>query len=207
MPSPFAAQTMPLGQLLAGLHVIQTPPYQRSFVWEEAEAGRLLDDLVAALDDESEGTEIDDFLGTMLFIEVERPAKRKASLPFSRQPKQSRILEVVDGLQRLTTLTILFCVIRDLDDADGTKPNERLLAAIGAQSTRHRLSLREPDELFFQTHVREAGATRVEPAGAELSSAEERSSTCAIICCRPSVTSMQDNAGVWSTSCWTSASS
>jgi len=172
MPSQFAAQTMPLGQLFASLHTIQTPPYQRSFAWEQEDATKLLEDLTTALD--ADGGEIDEyFLGTMLFIEVERVAKRLTTLPFSRQP---RVLEVVDGLQRLTTLTILFCVIRDLDDLHG-KPNERLPTAIGAgrgANARHRLALREPDETFFHAHVRQPGATRAEALDAELSPAQAR---------------------------------
>src|SRR5262249_59538026 len=56
-------------------------------------------DLAEALDAEEEGGEPGEyFLGTMLFIE--RQPKRLSALPFSRQ---SRLLEVVDGLQRLTT--------------------------------------------------------------------------------------------------------
>jgi hypothetical protein len=69
----------------------------------------------------------------------------------------------VDGLQRLTTLTILICVLRDLgsDDEPG---RERLLAAIGSgqgPDARHRLSLGGADEEdFFLEHVRAPGATR-----------------------------------------------
>jgi Protein of unknown function DUF262/Protein of unknown function (DUF1524) len=170
MSSPFAAQTMPLGQLFTNLHMIQTPPYQRSFVWEQEEAGQLLEDLATALDAEDQGGEPGEyFLGTMLFIE--RQAKRLTALPFSRQ---SRLLEVVDGLQRLTTLTILFCIIRDFDRADGGRANERLLSVIDAGPARHRLSLREPEETFFQTYVRELGATRISPPDGDLSSAATR---------------------------------
>jgi len=130
---------MPLGQLFAGLNAIHTPPYQRPFSWEQREASRLLEDLAAAIEANGDGGEIDEyFLGTMLFIEAERASR----LPFSRQ---TRVLEVVDGLQRLTTLTILFCVLRDLDAKDAGKPNERVLAAIGtgqSGNARQRLSLR-----------------------------------------------------------------
>jgi hypothetical protein len=177
MQSQFAAQTMPLGQLFASHHTIQTPPYQRTFAWEQREASQLIEDLVAATLDAGEDGEADGyFLGTMLFMEVERVTNRLAALPFSRAPRQAHLLEVVDGLQRLTTLTILFCVIRDLDAADGVKPNERLLTAIGngPGTTRCRLSLREPDEAFFQRHVRAPGATRVGPPDADLSPAERR---------------------------------
>ena len=59
MPSQFAAQTMPLGQLFASLHTINTPTYQRPFSWEQREAGRLLDDLTAAMEGNGDGSEID----------------------------------------------------------------------------------------------------------------------------------------------------
>lgn len=174
MPSQFAAETMPLGQLFASLHYIQTPPYQRAFSWERGEAGRLLEDLIAALDASPKGGEIDEyFLGTMLFIGIERTKKGFAVLPFSRRP---RVLEVVDGLQRLTTLTILFCVLRDLDGTEG-KRGERLLATIGSgqgAKARNRMVLREPDETFFHDHVRKPGATRGAPCEAELSLAQAR---------------------------------
>lgn len=171
MPSQFTAQTMPLGQLFANLHTINTPPYQRPFSWEQREASRLLEDLAAAMEENGNGGEIDEyFLGTMLFIEAERASR----LPFSRQP---RVLEVVDGLQRLTTLTILFCVLRDLDAKDAGKPHERLSTAIGAGqggTARPRLSLRETDELFFQSHVRNAGAISIAPVSDTLSPQEAR---------------------------------
>jgi len=171
MPPKFAAQTMSLGQLFASLHAIHTPPYQRPFSWEQREASRLLEDLAAAIEGDGDGAEIDEyFLGTMLFIEAERASR----LTFSRQ---TRTLEVVDGLQRLTTLTILFCVLRDLAAKDVGKPNERVLAAIGTgqgRNTRQRLSLREADEAFFRAHVRNLGATSVAPVGDNLSPQEAR---------------------------------
>jgi hypothetical protein len=167
MPSQFAAQTMPLGQLFANPHLVQTPPYQRSFAWKQKEANRLLDGLSASLEFEGEsGVAEEYFLGTMLFIEVERPTLRLA-LQFSRQP---RVLDVVDGLQRLTTLTILFCIIRDLDELGGAKRNERLAAAVSrpGANAHHRLMLRDPDEAFFHAYVRRRGATRIEPPRADL---------------------------------------
>ncbi|NJO23893.1 MAG: DUF262 domain-containing protein [Sphingomonadales bacterium] len=166
---------MPLGQLFADPHAIRTPPYQRSFAWEQREAGRLLEDLVARSDADAEGEEAEEyFLGTMLFIEVEQLPKRRGALPFSRQPRQPRVLEVVDGLQRLTTLTMLFCIIRDLDAADGTRSSEHLLTALGTRTGpggQNRLSLREPDERYFHVHVRTPGATRIEVPDADQSPA------------------------------------
>jgi hypothetical protein len=175
MPSPFAAQTMSLGQLFSNPNFIHTPAYQRSFSWEEKEAGRLLEDLVAALDAGAQGGRMDDyFLGTMLFIEPERTPSRLSSLRFARQP---RALEVVDGLQRLTTLTILFCVIRDLARSGADQPHERLLTAIGTgqkSKTRPRLTLQDRDQGFFHTYVRAPGATRVAAPESGLTVAQDR---------------------------------
>jgi Protein of unknown function DUF262/Protein of unknown function (DUF1524) len=174
MPSPFGAQAMPLGQLFADPSFIQVPPYQRSFAWTPEEAGRLLEDVTEAMDAEGDSDQSGDyFLGPMLFIEPDPPAKR---LALWKPARSDRIHDVVDGLQRLTTLTILFCVLRDLDEDSGEPPNERLLAAIagGGAAARHRLTLREPDETFFHAHVRGRGATRVHPAGGSLLPAGQR---------------------------------
>ena len=102
--------------------LIEAPPYQRSFAWTRGgsrpAAGRHRLGARAEAESRPGG---DYFLGTMLFIERGRSAVR-ASRRWPLRRRQ-RALEVVDGLQRLTTLTILFCVLRDLDDGDGQPPN------------------------------------------------------------------------------------
>jgi len=171
MPSPFGAQAMPLGQLFADPNFIQVPSYQRSFAWTPEEAGRLLEDIQYALDADTEPDQGGDyFLGPMLFIEADPPSGRIATWKASRT---GRVREVVDGLQRLTTLTILFCVLRDLEGEAGEPASEGLLAAIGA-GARARLALREPEEIFFQAHVRRRGATAEPCPEGPLSPAEIR---------------------------------
>ena len=74
------------------------PPYQRPYAWEIQQADELVDDLLDAMDDScSEGLY---FLGSIVLVKT----------PDSPEAK------VVDGQQRLTTLTILFSVLRDLTD-------------------------------------------------------------------------------------------
>jgi len=71
----------------------QIPDYQRPYSWEDEQIEQLWDDLYSAMESENERY----FLGPLILIKT-----------------KNGYFEVVDGQQRLTTLTILFCVIRDL---------------------------------------------------------------------------------------------
>ena len=75
------------------------PPYQRPYAWEVQQANELLDDLLEAMrpNSRSEGLY---FLGSIVLVKTRGNSAAK----------------VVDGQQRLTTLTILFSVLRDLTD-------------------------------------------------------------------------------------------
>jgi uncharacterized protein with ParB-like and HNH nuclease domain len=76
----------------------QMPDYQRPYSWEDEQVDQLWDDIYTAYNNNKEDKEIDKnyFLGSMILI------------------PNGKAFDVVDGQQRLTTLTILFCVIRDL---------------------------------------------------------------------------------------------
>jgi len=71
----------------------QIPDYQRPYSWEDEQVEQLWDDIYSAIKSKEESY----FLGVMILIKTKKG-----------------YFEVVDGQQRLTTLTILFCVIRDL---------------------------------------------------------------------------------------------
>ena len=163
MPSPFAAQIMH-----ARAAVRQSDPHTdaalSTLLRLDARGGSAVCWTISASRSKrrADGGEAGEyFLGTMLFIEPERPAFALATWPLGRQP---RVLEVVDGLQRLTTLTMLFCVLRDLDRRRRPAAERpRLLAAIatgqGATAATG-CQLREPDEAFFQTLRARAGRHR-----------------------------------------------
>jgi hypothetical protein len=161
---PLTAQSVNLGQLFADPILIEAPPYQRAFAWGAEEAGRLLDDILGAIEAGGEsGDGGDYFLGTMLFID-----RGASATGFDgRHPKSTpRSFDVVDGLQRLTTLTILFCVLRDLAVAKGEPVSDRLREAIEAATARGnpRLRLSDADARSFKTYVAAPGATRLTPA-------------------------------------------
>jgi hypothetical protein len=171
----FITPTVQVGQLFANPYFIEAPVYQRSFAWTEKEICRLLDSISSAVDGGAGGRDGSDyFLGTMLFIERgQRPISRIAGWPRSRP---SRFLDVVDGFQRLTTLTILFCVIRDMDALEKQPAHARVAAAIANEgsSARHRLLLSGPEEAFFHAYVRAPRATHLAPDEGKLSPAETR---------------------------------
>src|SRR5262245_2554094 len=173
----FITPTVQVGQLFANPYFIEAPVYQRSFAWTEKEVCHLLDKVATAVDSAPGARDGSDyFLGTMLFIERDqRPTSRIAAWPRGRT---SRLLDVVDGFQRLTTLTILFCVLRDMDARQRQPLHPRVAAAIASEqgaSARQRLLLAGPDEAFFQAYVRAPNATQhAAPEEGKLSPAERR---------------------------------
>jgi hypothetical protein len=123
---------------------IRVPPFQRAYAWEDAEVEILIQDLLDAF-----RTRTVYFLGAIVVI---RPRNRGPS-------------DVVDGQQRLTTLTIMLSVMRDLAK---TKEEEGLLhsmvghEALNVFGTAHRwrITLNPTDTPFFRRFVQERGATR-----------------------------------------------
>ena len=83
----------------------QIPDYQRPYSWNDEEIEQLWDDIYSAMESNDESY----FLGPMILIRT-----------------NDGYFEVVDGQQRLTTLMILFCVLRDLY----LKGDNRILNAI-----------------------------------------------------------------------------
>jgi len=86
----------------------QIPDYQRPYSWEDEQIEQLWDDLYSAMELEDESY----FLGPVILI------------------KREGWFEVVDGQQRLTTLTILFCVLRDLYESRLKELDNTLAASI-----------------------------------------------------------------------------
>jgi len=170
---PLGAQAIKLGQLFAAPVLIEAPSYQRSFAWGAEEGGRLLEDIVGALEAGLESGEGGDyFLGTMLLIDRGALAQSFDGWPLEGEP---RTFEVVDGLQRLTTLTILFCVLRDLAAEDGEAPSDRLREAIETEvNGRPRLKLSDGDASFFAKHVSAPGASQVMPGSDQLTPSAAR---------------------------------
>lgn len=125
-------------------YLFEMPPHQRPYAWTTDETEQLLEDLMlAALNGTKEEAY---FLGSIVLV------KRSDSVTH----------QVIDGQQRLTTLTILFCVLRELAQAPDAKESldnrVREKGDIFAGSKdRYRLSVRERDQDFFRYNIQEQG--------------------------------------------------
>lgn len=120
------------------------PPYQRSYSWETKEANELLGDLVDAVE-----TGTPHFVGAIVLI----------------NGADSGVLEIVDGQQRLTTLTILLAVLRDLEPDKARATALHALIADDArpmlgEGANWRLTLNHMDGPFFRDAIQTPGATK-----------------------------------------------
>jgi uncharacterized protein with ParB-like and HNH nuclease domain len=129
------AKEAQLNLVLSNSEVYSIPKYQRPYSWSEENAQELIDDTFSAfLNNEEEY-----FIGSVILI------------------KNWEISEVVDGQQRLTTITLLFAKLRDLIERIEAK-NEiqnRILPldAFTGRPASPRLLVREQDQDFFKKYI------------------------------------------------------
>jgi len=134
-----------VAEVLGDNFVHEIPPYQRPYAWMAEQALQLIEDLREAMlsgDGESY------FLGSIVLI---------------RPPRQV-VGQVVDGQQRLTTLTILAAALRDV--ASDKQEREALAAAVyiepnpyKAQVEAVRILAHTEDRVFFREAIQIPGAT------------------------------------------------
>lgn len=172
---PFRASSMTLEELLAGRHRLKIPGYQRAFSWTSTEVGQLLDDVLTALDEPNDA-DADYFLGAVVLMEA---GDGRTSEPGAPAPLPA--LEIVDGLQRLVTLTILFAVLRDIaadEDGDVAAAAANCVSACSnadeSRPGRPRLELTDDTQGFFRDFVQQPGATSAMPEDDDLSAPEVR---------------------------------
>ena len=99
MPDTIKASERKLKDIFSDAYVFEIPEYQRPYAWTTEQVDELLDDLLHAMRRDDGKTPY--FLGSVVIIKGD-DAKS----------------QVVDGQQRLTTLTMLLCSLREL--AEGT---------------------------------------------------------------------------------------
>ncbi len=132
-------------EIFEGSYQFEIPDYQRPYAWTTEQTTELFDDLVSAMQDaRNSGATSQYFLGSIVLIKNDR------------EPKSW----VVDGQQRLSTLTILFAVLRTVmpDAADDITDflYKKGKVSLG-EKNEYRLIAREEDAEFFRMEIQEAG--------------------------------------------------
>lgn len=128
----------PLAKIFSSDFDYSIPSYQRPYAWTEVQAGELFSDLIDFFEKEKDDTY---FLGSIVLIKDE--GKPHA--------------EVIDGQQRLTTLTILLSALTSQFSGDLRADFETYIREPGRASQglkpKPRLALRERDRQFFADYV------------------------------------------------------
>lgn len=97
MAQGIEARESQLSRVFCSDFQFEIPSYQRPYSWGDEQAGELFEDVLAAVRRARPGVADPYFLGSLVLI---------------KKPESARA-QVVDGQQRLTTLTLLFAALRD----------------------------------------------------------------------------------------------
>ena len=137
MPAKITATEQNLDKVFSDDYFFEIPSYQRPYAWTKEQVDDLMDDLIDAM---RRDVNAPYFLGSVVLIKEEDSPRS----------------EVVDGQQRLTTLTMLLCVLRDISN-DSELDGFVRQAGIRRRRTedRFRLSVRERDQKFFKDRIQE----------------------------------------------------
>lgn len=141
MSNKITGKEYPLSKIFSSDFEYHIPGYQRPYAWTEEETGVLFDDLYDFFQTESADNY---FLGSIVLIKEEI----------------NRHADVIDGQQRLTTLTILFSVLADAfhtqdyrnDCKKYLQEKGNILEGIAAQP---RIFLRQQDQEFFSKYIQD----------------------------------------------------
>lgn len=151
MTKKISGAEYPLAKIFSSEFEYHIPSYQRPYAWTVDQASELFDDLYDFYQTEDdEGY----FLGSIVLIKQE-------AKPYS---------EVIDGQQRLTTLTILLAAICSLAEGEYRSELKEYIMEPGKESQGllplPRLTLRERDKDFFLKYVQKLNFTellKIEP--------------------------------------------
>lgn len=132
-------------EIFEGSYQFEIPDYQRPYAWTIEQVGELFEDLISAMQEARDsGTASQYFLGSIVLIKNDR------------EPKSS----VVDGQQRLSTLTMLFAVLREAMPHAADDITDFLYkkgkVSLG-EKNEYRLTAREQDADYFRANIQEPG--------------------------------------------------
>lgn len=174
MAFAFTAHSKTLAELLEATSTFRVPDYQRSYSWSTKEAGQLIDDVMIACSEARDTAQPEEgyFLGAVLLMEVMGDDGRTPPVP------GVTVFDIVDGQQRLITLTILLSVLRDLADDRGLGLGDLITPLIetglGEASWTFRVMPRGKEGAFLADFVQSAGACLEMPDGENLGEGPSR---------------------------------
>ena len=138
MTKKISGAEFPLAKIFSSDFDYSIPSYQRPYAWTDVQAGELFSDLVDFFAKEKDDTY---FLGSIVLIKEE-----------GKPPA-----EVIDGQQRLTTLTILLAALTTQFTGELRADFENYIREPGRASQglkpKPRLALRERDRQFFADYI------------------------------------------------------
>ncbi|WP_159946265.1 DUF262 domain-containing protein [Rhizobium sp. 18065] len=157
------ATEKPILDIFCDKYLFRIPSYQRPYAWTTEQVSELFDDIKTACEGSSSVADLSPyFLGSVVLI---------------KDPQRPEA-DVVDGQQRLTTMTILMSVLRDLSDAKIASAIHSYVCQTGdpikGTSDVFRLTPRERDTDFFRATIQSEGATAQLPDARQFKDARAR---------------------------------
>ncbi|WP_103350116.1 DUF262 domain-containing protein [Amycolatopsis sp. CA-128772] len=142
-----------VGEIFTDAYHFSIPRYQRPYAWTTEQAGEMFDDLLAASRAKDSLTEADPyFLGSIVLVKDEKEAHAA----------------VIDGQQRLTTLTVLLSVLREYVSPRFAASLEGRIFQEGdpikGTADQPRLRLRDQDQGFFEKYIQERSGNESLPS-------------------------------------------
>jgi hypothetical protein len=137
----------PVSEVFSERYAFVVPPYQRPYAWTTEHASELFEDLIGYLGDADGSVEELNpyFLGSIVLIKGDRPEA-----------------QIVDGQQRLITLTILLAALRAVVPPEYAESITRRLYEpadpLNNIPARYRLRPKERDAAFFQQFIQSENA-------------------------------------------------
>ncbi|MBW3078846.1 GmrSD restriction endonuclease domain-containing protein [Bifidobacterium simiiventris] len=157
-----SATEKPLSKVFTSDYRFTIPSFQRAYIWQPANVLQLIGDLEEA----SKTPDVPYFLGSLILV-------RDGGTHY----------EVIDGQQRLVSLSIIIAALRDLEsDEEWMRLLDALIVEPGDKlrgiRNEPRLTLRERDAAFFREYVQEGNLEALFDLGDEdWSSAAQRNIT------------------------------
>ena len=138
-------------------YLFEVPLYQRRYVWDETNWNKLWEDIIEQVNIPPNQRGVGHFTGPIVTRIIDERA----------EDRRQRF-EVIDGQQRLTTLEIIFCVIRDLCSGVPSLENDSAVKAaknhVMSSDDDHKLTLTRYDRATFKKIVEGEYGQRIHSA-------------------------------------------